>query len=248
MNNHNLNKRPHVPDIELKAVLFDLDDTLFDHRYSSRASLSAISQQHTCLQSSTLDELEQMHRQFLEDAHLQMLAGHLSLDAARVIRLQRLFEQHGERIAPAMAVEISRESRRHYQAARRAVPGAIALVEALRSRLKIGIVTNNLSEEQQEKLRHIQLAPLIDVLVISEEVGVTKPDPAIFHIALERLVCQACEVVMIGDSWSTDIIGAHQLGIRAIWLNRYGVDCPDPAMATEIASLEPLEEVLALLF
>jgi FMN phosphatase YigB (HAD superfamily) len=52
---------------------------------------------------------------------------------------------------------------------------------------------------------------------------------------------------MIGDAWQNDIIGARAAGIRAIWLNRYGVPCPDPSLASEISAFEPLEAVFALL-
>ena len=53
--------------------------------------------------------------------------------------------------------------------------------------------------------------------------------------------------VMIGDSWKADILGAAQAGIRALWLNRTGITCPDPKLAVEFRSFEPLTEMLALI-
>lgn len=50
---------------------------------------------------------------------------------------------------------------------------------------------------------------------------------------------------MIGDAWQNDIVGARGAGIRAIWLNRYGIPCLDPLLAQEISAFEPLEIVLA---
>ncbi len=231
----------------LKAVLFDLDDTLFDHRYSSRASLTVLRQHYEHLQQSTLDELELLHRNILEEVHLQVLAGAISLHEARVIRMQRLFEQHGLRISREMAEERATISRQTYQASRQVVQGAISLLEALRPHVKIGIVTNNLLQEQLDKLDYCNLAPLIDALIVSEEVGVAKPDPKIFQVALERLDCTPHEAVMVGDSWTTDIVGANCARIRAVWLNRYGVACPDPSLAIEIASLEPIDVLVSLL-
>jgi putative hydrolase of the HAD superfamily len=137
--------------------------------------------------------------------------------------------------------------REKYQASRQIVPGTIALLEALRPHVKIGIVTNNILVEQQEKLRYLGLEAHIDALVVSEEVGIVKPEAGIFRVALERLQCSAEETVMIGDAWQNDIIGARAAGIRAIWLNRYGVPCPDPSLASEISAFEPLEAVFALL-
>lgn len=90
-------------------------------------------------------------------------------------------------------------------------------------------------------------SPLPPVLVVSEAVGVAKPDPAIFQTALQRLHCAASEVVMVGDSWPADILGATNLGVRAIWLNRHGQPCPDSTLAKEIHAFEPLDTVIAQL-
>ena len=82
---------------------------------------------------------------------------------------------------------------------------------------------------------------------MSEEVGVAKPDARVFEAALSRLGGTPDEAVMIGDSWSSDIVGATGLGIRAIWLNRYDRPCPDSSLATEIRSLEPVDDIADLI-
>src|SRR5437870_1167181 len=80
-----------------------------------------------------------------------------------------------------------------------------------------GIVTNNLLEEQQDKLQYCGLASCVDVLIASEDVGVAKPDRGIFDIALDRMGVAAPDAVMVGDSWANDIAGALNAGIRAVW-------------------------------
>lgn len=135
-----------------------------------------------------------------------------------------------------------------YLRAERALTGAISLLERLRAEnLQIGIVTNSMVEEQVGKVKRLKLEGLIDALVISEAAGATKPDPRIFETALQRLNCQCDETVMVGDSWTADVLGAHGVGMRAVWLNRYGAACPDPGIATEIAALEPLDAVVNLI-
>ncbi len=99
---------------------------------------------------------------------------------------------------------------------------------AIKRRASLGIVSNNLLDEQQEKLRVCGLDELVDALVVSEEAGVSKPDPAIFRVALDRLRVRADETVMIGDSWAADVEGARAAGIRAIWFNPAGAAAPDP--------------------
>ena len=81
------------------------------------------------------------------------------------------------------------------------------------------------------------------MLVVSEEVGISKPDPRIFVVALERAGVEAPEAVMVGDSWANDVEGARAAGIRPVWFNRDGQTPPDPSVEV-IESLEPTEAVL----
>lgn len=84
----------------------------------------------------------------------------------------------------------------------------------------------------------------VDLLVTSEDVGVAKPDPVIFYHTLQRCGITADAAIMVGDSWSNDIIGAHAAGLRAIWLNRRNECCPDPTIATEITDVARLMALL----
>jgi len=88
---------------------------------------------------------------------------------------------------------------------------------------RIGVVTNGPKDVQRAKLRHLNLEPLIDFVVISEEFGVAKPDPAIFHEALRLADASPDEAVVVGDSPEFDIAGAQESGIRSIWMNRRGL-------------------------
>lgn len=127
--------------------------------------------------------------------------------------------------------------------------GAAALLDAARQRARIGIVSNNLLDEQQEKLRCCELDQYIDVLVVSEEAGVSKPHPRIFEIALERLDGRPDQAVMVGDSWSADIVGASKAGIRAVWFNRGNGAAPSsPTDIAVISALEPTADVVETIF
>jgi putative hydrolase of the HAD superfamily len=78
---------------------------------------------------------------------------------------------------------------------------------------------------------------------------VSKPDPRIFQIALDRLECRADEVVMVGDSWAADVIGARAAGINAIWFNPDRAPSPEPdAGVVELHRLEPIDVALATIF
>jgi putative hydrolase of the HAD superfamily len=228
----------------MRAVLIDLDDTLFDHTASSRLALRTLCQADPALAARPFAGLMADHAAILEEVHLEVLRGALGLEAARIERFRRLFARHACPTDPAAAAAGYRAA---YQQARQAVPGAMALLEQLRDRAAIAIVSNNLQAEQEEKLRHLGMAHLIDALVVSETAGVAKPDPAIFATALRQLGCAADDAVMLGDSWAADVLGARAAGLRAVWLNRHGHLSPDPSFAHELVSLEPTADVLALL-
>jgi HAD superfamily hydrolase (TIGR01549 family) len=228
----------------MRAVLLDLDDTLSDHSHSSQAALREVCRATPALAARPFATLLADHATILEVVHLELLRGALTMEAARAERFRRLFAQHGCDADPAGAAACYREA---YQRARQAVPGALALLEQLRGRAVVAVVSNNVQAEQEGKLRHLGMTHLIDAMVVSETVGVAKPDPAIFAAALGQLGCAAEDAVMLGDSWAADVLGARAAGVRAVWLNRHGLLCPDPTLAHELSSLEPTALVVDLL-
>lgn len=237
------------PSHPIKAVFFDLDDTLFDHLHSTRAGLQAVCEAYPVLQQRSIDVLFADYTRLLDEVHLRVLQGELSIDEARRERFRRFFLLHAPDTENLLSVveHAALLHREQYQANRQVVAGAIALLEHLHAHVKIVVVTNNIVAEQIDKLRYLKLEHLVDELVTSEETGFIKPDPRIFQVALERCVCRADEVVVVGDSWKSDILGAQQAGIRAIWLNRTGLPCPDPQLALELQALEPLAEAVKLI-
>ena len=107
-------------------------------------------------------------------------------------------------------------------------------------RIAVGIT------HRRQKIAACGFAPLLDAVIISEEAGVTKPDPRIFNLALDALGRSPEDAVMIGDAWDTDIAGAQAAGIRPIWFNRFGAASPDPSV-TEIRALKPAASVVSLI-
>jgi putative hydrolase of the HAD superfamily len=230
-----------------RAVLFDLDDTLVDHLHSSRSGLAAVQQEVGFPPDADADTMERLYRELLLATHDDVVRGRLDPEAERVERFRRFFAHFGRDASWEVARHARRTYRQAYLAARRTVPGARELLEALRGRAAIGVVTDNLVAEQVEKLEHFGLAGLVDALVVSEEVGVAKPDPGIFLAALRRVGCGPGEAVMMGDSWERDVMGARAAGLRAVWLNRYGGPCPAPTLAEEVLSLKPAARLASLL-
>jgi putative hydrolase of the HAD superfamily len=96
------------------------------------------------------------------------------------------------------------------------------------------------------RLETVGLASWFDAVVISGEIGVAKPDAAIFEAALARVNVTTNDVWHVGDSLSTDIAGAIAAGIKSVWLNRAGRKRgpSDPAPTDDVPTLRGLDEML----
>ena len=231
-----------------RAVLFDLDDTLFDHRESAAEALRRVQAAHECFRRVPFDEFEMLHSALLEELHPEVLNARLEMDEARRERFRRLFKRCGMQASEELCATTAGTYRTDYMEARRAVAGAASLVAAVRSRAKVGIVSNNMLQEQRDKLEFCGLSAHVDALIVSEEAGVSKPDPAIFRMALDALDVTADQSVMLGDSWSADVVGAQAAGIRVVWFNPLRNPSPDPSRRVpELHALEPVNEAVACL-
>ena len=196
-----------------KAVLFDLDDTLWPIApviIEAEQVLFAWLREHAPLvaQQFTIDTLRH--------ARLELLARkpefQLDLGALRRAGLIAAFEQAGE---DAAKVELAMTE---FFAARNAVipyddvlPGLLRL----KNRVRIASVTNGNAD-----LQTIGLARHFEVSVAAPSFGVAKPEPAIFHEACRQLGIAPHEAVYVGDDLLLDVLGAQRAGLRAVWMNR----------------------------
>ncbi|MEO6222345.1 MAG: HAD-IA family hydrolase [Vicinamibacterales bacterium] len=230
----------------MPVLLCDLDDTLFDHDRATRDSLANLRCNHQVLTCWSLEELDARHRVLLEALHLDVLAGRLLMDDARRERFARLLAQagvHDDLVADQMASAY----RMTYAANWHAVPGAIEFLQAVRADGHVVVVvTNNGVREQQLKLQRCGIGPWIDVMVTSEEAGVSKPGRAIFEQALKSVGAQPTDAVMLGDAWGADVEGARAAGVTPVWFNPSGLPSPDPTVV-ELASLAPAAAAIAVL-
>jgi HAD superfamily hydrolase (TIGR01549 family) len=230
----------------VRVVLSDLDDTLFDHLHATRSALAAVRACTPSFLSWSIEELEGRHRSLLETLHLEVLAGRVSIEAARIERFRQLLAASA-RGSESQAAEAAAAYRRAYETSCQPVAGALALARAIRRvRLSLVVVTNNVAAEQRRKLERCGLAPFVDGLVASEETGIAKPHRGIFDAALARMRAGADEAVMLGDAWAADVEGARGAGVRAVWFNRLGAERPD-ASVDELRSLEPTDEAMRVL-
>jgi putative hydrolase of the HAD superfamily len=151
-------------------------------------------------------------------------------------------------LAAALAVQDARARERvarHFLTdAHRHLRRNQALLERLRARYRLGIVSNFYGN-LDTVCHNVEILPLFGVIVDSEQVGCSKPDPRIFLTALERLGVTPADATFVGDSAVRDMAGARALGMRHIWLTGEpappgGPCCPGDAMIHSLADVEAL--------
>lgn len=256
----------------IQAVLFDLDNTLIVDEPDTGAALlaaCALVQQHSGLAPETLCQTVRHHaHQVWQEAEtfpycqaigisaFEGLCAHFQGADPRLGALQtwgptyrqmvwgQALADHGihdQILIAQLAARFETERYRRYSV----FPDTVATLQSLRSTYALGMITNGTPDLQGEKIRRTALANYFDVILISGAVGIGKPDPRIFTIALEQLAVPATAAVMVGDNMFRDIKGAQQAGVKGVWLPR--VDGLRDAAVTPDAHITDLSALHAVL-
>lgn len=124
--------------------------------------------------------------------------------------------------------------------------GAVSLLNALKGKVKLGIITNGFTELQQVRLERTGFKDYFDLLVISEQVGLAKPHRGIFDHALSIIGDPARDqVLMVGDNPESDILGGINAGLDTCWLNINGKPVPEGIIPHyQVSSLVELKNLL----
>jgi putative hydrolase of the HAD superfamily len=191
----------------IKAVLFDLDETLLDRNATVEAYLKDQYQRYN---------LNHLPFEAYRDRFIG-LDEHGYADKHKVFgTLTREFD------LPASAEELMADFRHNAWKDCQTFPDVERVLRQLRTRgYRLGIVTNGSSESQRAKLLSSGLAKLVEEVLISAEEKAKKPDVEIFVWAAERLGVRAEECLFVGDNPQTDIVGAHAASMETAWLKRY---------------------------
>lgn len=126
------------------------------------------------------------------------------------------------------------------------IPGALELVQAVQGHAKLGIITNGFTELQAVRLERTGMSDYFEHVIISEQVGIAKPDAGIFEHAIEKMgmPCKS-KILMVGDNPHSDVLGGINVGIETCWLNHTrepSVDGISPNYT--VSSLHELKQIL----
>ncbi|WP_143463152.1 HAD family hydrolase [Levilactobacillus enshiensis] len=203
----------------IKAVVFDVDDTLYDQKTPFTAALAPLLK---LPEATDLSLAFQTYRQ-------QSAAGIWSHEEMAVKRLNAAL--HSQNI-PSVTTEIALAFQDAYCAGLQKIklfPGLATALDQLKEHYKLGIITNGKTQHQLAKVMQLEMHRWInrDAIMTSEETGLAKPDPEIFTLMNHRLNLRASEVVYIGDCYSMDVRAAKKAGWQAFWFNHRNLAMPD---------------------
>jgi 2-haloacid dehalogenase len=198
-----------------KLILADADDTLFDFEKAEKSAFerSFIEMEHNLDVEGMKQKYNIINKLLWNDVE----KGLLTSKQVRVERFRRLFHDLDVRFS---AEEFSELFIRYLSEGAFLLDGAEELCKYLSSKYKLVIVTNGIKDVQLSRMKRSSIKQYIYDMIISEEVGVSKPDPRIFEFALKKLDhTDKKSVIMIGDSLSSDIQGGINFGVDTCWFN-----------------------------
>ncbi|MBR1878080.1 MAG: YjjG family noncanonical pyrimidine nucleotidase [Paludibacteraceae bacterium] len=205
---------------QYKVIFLDWDDTIGNW---SRAEYSALCDvyrlYHLDAVYASADDFIATYQPYNQNLWKQYGCGGISKEE---LQLKRFLHVLPDNTQEALAREIGdaylQLTNRYFSL----LPHAEKVVRYLASKYPLTIISNGFKEVQHYKFAHSGLADCFAYILISEEVGVNKPQPGIFEKALELNGVRADEAIMIGDSLTSDIAGAKNAGIDTIWVHPEG--------------------------
>lgn len=192
-----------------RLVLFDLDNTLCDHATSLsvrvRHAFEPFFDSADDLDRAALAAVARSHEGTAHFAGILTEYGVLDESASEQARERYISDRY-------RGLELYEDS--------------IHAIEKIKSIASIGMITNGPTNIQQPKIDLLQIEVHFPFILISESVGVWKPDPEIFQMALDKAGIPAEDAIYVGDSHIADVPGARAAGMRAVWINRARIDWP----------------------
>lgn len=221
-------------------VLFDADETLFAFR--SYQGLKNVLARYNV--PFSLDDYAR-YQQINQPMWLAYQNQEIDVYTLKTARFQTLAKQTGR--SPLQLNDELMQEMIHLSPA---LSGTLPTLQGLHGKVKMGVITNGFTLMQQPRLEVTDTAKFFDLLVISEEVGVSKPSSGIFANAFAQMQkaepkpLHKADILMVGDSLTSDILGGNNFGIDTCWFNPKQVE-----NATEIKptfEINALEELLTI--
>ncbi len=197
-----------------QSIWFDLDNTILDFSKSAEEAFLYLMSSYG--QSNGI-ELYPIYKEINRQVWKELEQGIIDQDTLRSKRWSLFFSEIGIQKDPLAANVAFLENlcEKDYL-----VPNALELLNALKGKVELILVTNGLAEVQRSRVEHHSIKEYFSSIVISDEIKKAKPDVAFFDYTFERsAINQRDKILMVGDTLGSDIQGANNFGIRSVWYN-----------------------------
>jgi putative hydrolase of the HAD superfamily len=224
----------------IKHIFFDLDHTIWDFDKNAQETLHEL-YLHYKLEELGLASAEAFISTYTENNHrlwVDYHVGKITKETLRAERFSRTFIQlgvHPERIPQQFEDDYVRIT----PTKTNLFLGSEKVLAYLQKKYTLHIISNGFKESTLTKMEVSGLNPYFTNVIISEDVGINKPDKAIFEYALDKAKALKHESIMIGDSIEADIRGAQGFGMKAIYFNPLNKELPEDVL-WQITHLEEL--------
>jgi len=221
-------------------LILDADGTLLDFVQAERIALERTPQD---LELAIPSTFVSVYEEINADLWARFEQGWIAARDVRQQRFQAVFERlqidaDADAFSEAFLQNVIRESVFEQ--------GAEQVLAHLRGRVGLLLLTNGFSDVQRARIERMGLKAAFDHVIISEEVGVAKPDPAIFDLALARMGDpDRGSVLVVGDSLASDILGGRNSGLDTCWYNPR--DEPAQETITPTYTIRRLDELYSLI-
>lgn len=222
-------------------IFFDIDQTLINHQQAQDTAALLFLQQFSCLLPCSSEEFCLCWQTVMEKHFATFMRGEITFAEHRRRRMRELFQADESYLTDDEADERFAIYLQHYEDNWILFADVLSCLNAL-SNCRLGIISNGNTEQQIKKLCKTEIATRFDIVVISEDVGVSKPKPDIFLTACRRARVRARQCIYVGDSLHNDALAAEAVGMKGIWLNRD--DKSSPQITTPV--IKNLDELIAL--
>lgn len=204
-------------------IFFDLDETLFDFKAAEHLAVNRFYKQ--CIEEPNQNEdgFYQLWCDVGRKHYDRFLLGELTFEQQKIERIQELFHQSGSQISEFQAQKYFQIYLNHFEENWKPFEDVFPTLAALSSH-RLGIITNGDSIQQRQKLRKIGILDYFQVIVAAGDIGISKPNLAIFEYACHLAEENPADCYYVGDSMESDIIPCEKIKMKGIWLNRKSED------------------------
>lgn len=228
----------------MSAIIFDVDDTLYDQVIPFWNAYKAVFKDRFQL---PMDDLFAASRRRSDEVFGPSQRGEITMEEMYIYRIQKAFEDFQVSITDQEALQFQAEyaeNQKRLQVSEK----MREILDFCAARIPIGIMTNGPSQHQWKKVNALEAQQWFprETIFVSGDVGAAKPDRRIFDWACSKMGQKPEEMYMVGDSYDNDVVGAMSAGWKAIWLNRRGRKLPEGGLIPwkTVTSEEELQEVL----